>query len=68
MNERVSENKNLKNIGIVSGATLVSRVLGLLRDAQAASVFGATGMLSAFLTAFQLPDYSRSNPRTGLLA
>ena len=59
MNAGVSENKNLKNIGIVSGATMASRVLGLLRESQSAAVFGATGMLSAFLTAFQLPNLFR---------
>ena len=51
--------KNLKNIGIVSGATMLSRVLGLLRESQSAAVFGATGMLSAFFTAFQLPNLFR---------
>src|SRR5215469_13469335 len=38
---------------------MVSRVLGLLRESQSAAVFGATGMLSAFLTAFQLPNLFR---------
>jgi len=59
VNGRVAENKNLQNIGIVSGATMASRVLGLLREMQSAAVFGATGMLSAFLTAFQLPNLFR---------
>ncbi len=51
--------KNLKNIGLVSGATLVSRVLGLVRDVQTAAVFGLTGISSAFFTAYQLPNLFR---------
>jgi putative peptidoglycan lipid II flippase len=51
--------KNLKNIGIVSAATMVSRVLGLVRDMQTAAVFGLTGISSAFFTAYQLPNLFR---------
>ena len=51
--------KNLKNIGLVSGATLLSRVLGLVRDMQTAAVFGLSGVSSAFFTAFQLPNLFR---------
>jgi putative peptidoglycan lipid II flippase len=51
--------KHLKNIGIVSLLTVVSRVLGLLRDHLGARIFGASILMSAFLTAFRLPNLFR---------
>ncbi len=57
MNPAVSE--HLKNIGIVSSLTMVSRVLGLARDMLVTAVFGAQGLASAFVTAFTLPNLFR---------
>ena len=51
--------KNLKHIGIVSAATLGSRVLGLGRDMLTTAVFGAGALNSAFVTAFTLPNLFR---------
>lgn len=51
--------KQLKNIGIVAGLTVVSRVLGLLRDQLNAAIFGAGLLNSAFVTAFRLPNLFR---------
>jgi putative peptidoglycan lipid II flippase len=51
--------KNLKNIGVVSLLTVVSRVLGLLRDQLSAAIFGASLLNSAFITAFNLPNLFR---------
>jgi putative peptidoglycan lipid II flippase len=51
--------KHLKNIGIVSLLTIVSRVLGLMRDQLGAAIFGASLLNSAFLTAFRLPNLFR---------
>lgn len=51
--------RHLKSIGILSFLTVVSRVLGLLRDTLAAAIFGATATYSAFLTAFTLPNLFR---------
>ncbi len=51
--------KQLKNIGVVSGLTVVSRVLGLFRDALSAAVFGASALNSAFVTAFRIPNLFR---------
>ncbi|MFA6960043.1 MAG: murein biosynthesis integral membrane protein MurJ [Opitutaceae bacterium] len=51
--------KNLKHIGIVASATLVSRVLGLGRDMLTTAVFGAGALNSAFVTAFTLPNLFR---------
>ena len=51
--------KKLKNIGVVSLLTVVSRVLGLVRDQLGAAIFGASILNSAFLTAFRLPNLFR---------
>ena len=49
----------LRNVGVVSGVTLLSRVLGLLRDMTITAVFGASALASAFVTAFTLPNLFR---------
>jgi putative peptidoglycan lipid II flippase len=51
--------KKLKNIGVVSLLTIVSRVLGLLRDQLGAAIFGAAELYSSFITAFSLPNLFR---------
>ena len=51
--------KQLKNIGLVSFLTVVSRVLGLWRDTLSASIFGASVLNTAFLSAFRLPNLFR---------
>lgn len=50
---------NLKNISLVSALTMVSRVLGLMRDSLIAAVFGTSALASAFTTAFTLPNLFR---------
>ena len=49
----------MKHIGVVASATMVSRVLGLVRDMLTAAVFGTTALNSAFVTAFTLPNLFR---------
>lgn len=60
---RVLENcgvsKHFKNIGVVASVTMGSRVLGLARDMLVTAVFGASGLASAFYTAFTLPNLFR---------
>ena len=51
--------KKLRNIGVVAGFTVVSRVLGLLRDQLIAGVFGTSALASAFVTAFRVPNLFR---------
>ncbi|MDB6114703.1 MAG: murJ [Lacunisphaera sp.] len=51
--------KHLKNISVVATATVVSRVLGLMREIFIAAVFGAGALSSAFATAFTLPNLFR---------
>lgn len=51
--------KSLKSIGVVSLLTIVSRVLGLVRDQLSAAIFGTSVLNSAFITAFNLPNLFR---------
>jgi len=44
---------------IVSLATGVSRILGLVREMVAAYYFGARGPINAFTVAFQIPNLVR---------
>ena len=48
-----------KHAGTVGAATLLSRVLGLLRDQVMAAMFGAGFASDAFNTAFRLPNLLR---------
>ncbi|MDR1255989.1 MAG: hypothetical protein LBJ94_03665, partial [Puniceicoccales bacterium] len=49
----------LRNIFLVSGSTLLSRVSGFVRDVLFASVFGISDMGAAFLFAFAIPNLFR---------
>jgi putative peptidoglycan lipid II flippase len=51
--------KHIKNIGIVSFLTLVSRFLGLLRDSLQLAIFSTGELLSAFVTANIFPNLFR---------
>ena len=44
---------------MVAGLTLLSRLLGLARDAATAAAFGAGPVLDAFTVAFRLPNLAR---------
>ncbi len=49
----------LKALATVSSMTLISRILGFVRDALIARVFGAGFATDAFFTAFKLPNLLR---------
>ena len=51
--------KSLKNISVVAIATVVSRVLGLVRETYIAAIFGTGALSSAFVSAFTLPNLFR---------
>ncbi len=51
--------KKLQNIGVVSLFTVMSRVLGVIRDQLQARVFGESVFIDAFVTAFTLPNLFR---------
>ncbi len=47
-----------RSAGVIGGATLASRVLGLVRDVVLANVFTA-GATDAFFVAFTIPNLFR---------
>ncbi len=49
----------LKSTGLVSGNTLISRILGFVRDVVFAHFFGAVGGFDAFIVAFKIPQFMR---------
>jgi putative peptidoglycan lipid II flippase len=57
-----------RNAGIVSAATMASRVLGLARDQVFAALFGAGLQYDAFLTAFRIPNLLRDLFAEGALS
>lgn len=48
-----------RRTGIIGFFTLLSRILGLLRDSVLAYAFGATAMADAFYVAFRIPNLLR---------
>lgn len=59
--------KHIKNIGFVSIFTLLSRILGLVRDILLVAVFGASFLLDAFVIAFTIPNFFRKLFGEGLM-
>lgn len=49
----------LKSTSIVSGMTMISRILGFVRDMVVAQLFGAGAETDAFFVAFKLPNFMR---------
>jgi len=49
----------LKSTGLVSGLTLISRILGFVRDMVIAGFFGASAGTDAFFVAFKIPNFLR---------
>lgn len=58
----------LERTGRFSVATVISRVLGLLREASFAAVFGAAGGMDAFVAAFRIPNLLRDLFAEGALS
>jgi len=51
--------KLVKSSAVVGSATMLSRVLGLLRDVVLANLIGANGNADAFFVAFKIPNFLR---------
>ncbi|MGA1870394.1 MAG: murein biosynthesis integral membrane protein MurJ [bacterium] len=49
----------IKSTIVISGATLISRILGFIRDMIIAGFFGAGMVVDAFIVAFRLPNLLR---------
>lgn len=57
-----------KAAGIVFAATMASRILGFVRDAAIAAVFGAGGITDVFFLAFRFPNLLRKLFAEGILS
>lgn len=55
----VTDRKLLKSTSVVSAMTMLSRVLGLVRDVVFARVFGASIVMDAFIIANRIPNMLR---------
>ncbi len=53
------QSRQYRSMAVTASWTLVSRVLGLVRDQLMAATFGAGAVASAFLLAFQIPNLFR---------
>ncbi len=49
----------LRSSGVVSMMTMISRVLGFIRDLTIAQLFGAGAGIDAFFVAFKIPNFMR---------
>ncbi|MCK5915402.1 MAG: murein biosynthesis integral membrane protein MurJ, partial [Deltaproteobacteria bacterium] len=57
-----SKNSNdnlIKNAGIIGSATLLSRILGFVRDMVTANYLGTSIYADAFFVAFRIPNLLR---------
>ena len=60
MSQTVAEDPKLvRSSAVVGGATMLSRILGLLRDVVLANLIGADGNADAFFVAFKIPNFLR---------
>ena len=62
------KSKLLKAAGIIGALTLVSRILGMIRDIVSANSFGTTWQWDAFIYAFMLPNFMRRLVGEGALS
>ena len=57
----------LKSTGIVALSTLMSRIMGLIRDMVISSIFGANALVDGFYVAFRIPNLFRRFVAEGCL-
>jgi len=68
MTSNSEQDKIARSTGIVSSATLLSRVLGLVREQVFAYLFGAGFVTDAFIAAFRIPNLLRDLFAEGALS
>ncbi len=70
VNRSVKEGRSgiVRAAGLMGGLTLVSRVLGMVRDIVCARAFGTTWQWDAFVYAFMLPNFFRRLVGEGALS
>ncbi len=59
VNVPYKKNSLLRSTALVSSMTMVSRIVGFVRDALIALIFGATAGVDAFVVAFKIPNFMR---------
>ena len=59
MSEKIGKGGLLRSSAVVSVMTLLSRVLGMVRDMVVASYFGSGAAADAFFIAFKIPNFLR---------
>ena len=57
--KKVKSSSLLRSSGVVGIMTMLSRILGLVRDVVVANYFGASGSADAFFVAFKIPNFLR---------
>lgn len=62
------KSKLLKAAGIIGALTLLSRILGMIRDIVSANSFGTSWQWDAFIYAFMLPNFMRRLVGEGALS
>ena len=55
----MAKSRLFRSTMVVSSMTMLSRILGLVRDIVLLGVFGAGGLMDAFLVAFKIPNFLR---------
>ncbi|MDO4441554.1 MAG: murein biosynthesis integral membrane protein MurJ [Moraxella sp.] len=55
----MAKSRLFRSTMVVSAMTMLSRILGLVRDVVLMGVFGAGGLMDAFLVAFKIPNFLR---------
>jgi len=55
----LKKDSKLKSTGVVGGCTMLSRILGLVRDIVIAHFVGASASADAFFVAFKIPNFLR---------
>lgn len=68
MSERARQDEILRSASLVSGALLVSRVSGLVRETVMAHLFGAGRVYDAFSLGFRIPNLARDLFAEGALS
>jgi len=68
MSQTNNERLNTRAAGVIAGAVMLSRVLGLARELIFAGLFGAGRGMDAFITAFRAPNLLRDLFAEGALS
>ncbi|MBE0442068.1 MAG: murein biosynthesis integral membrane protein MurJ [Psychrobacter sp.] len=55
----MAKSRLFRSTMVVSSMTMLSRILGLVRDIVLLGAFGAGGLMDAFLVAFKIPNFLR---------